>query len=95
MKAYGAISNSARAVWSITPDFGQVETIDAKKLASEVRQKRIKSKDTTTQPVENDDDPEDDGVSEPDEAKPWRARLADILQSMQTVQRIGRFGFNP
>lgn len=82
MKIYGVISNSARAVWSITPDFVQNETIDAKKLVSEVRQKRAKSKDITTQPTENDDDPEDDGVSEPDEIKPWRTRLADILQHM-------------
>lgn len=81
MKIYGVISNSARAVWSITSDFAQVDTIDAKQLVSEVRQKQNKSKDTTPQSVDIDD-PEDDGVSEPDEVKPWRARLADILQNM-------------
>jgi len=82
MKAYGVISNSARAVWSITPEFAQVETLDAKQLVTEVRQKQAKAKGTNPQPVEVDDDPEDDGVSEPDEVKPWRTRLADILQNM-------------
>ncbi len=82
MKAYGVISNSARAVWSITPEFAQVETLDAKQLVTEVRQKQAKAKGTPPQPVDVDDDPEDDGVSEPDEVKPWRTRLADILQSM-------------
>lgn len=82
MKAYGVISNSARAVWSITPEFAQVETLDAKQLVTEVRQKQAKAKGTAPQPVEVDDDPEDDGVSEPDEVKPWRTRLADILQNM-------------
>ena len=98
MRMYGVISNSARAVWSITPGFAQVETLDAKQLVSEVRRKQNKSKDTPPQPVEIDDNPEDDGVSEPDEVMPWRARLADILQNMdpygfeRLAQRILREG---
>lgn len=89
MKSYGVISNSARAVWSINPDFAQADTLDAKRIVSEVRLKQAKAKpqpeeknDYQQMPIEVDDDPEDDGVAEPDEVKPWRTRLAEILQSM-------------
>lgn len=89
MKAYGVISNSARAVWSINPDYAQADTLDPKKIVYEVRLKQSKAKPSKDQKddnqqltIETDDNPEDDGVAEPDEVKPWRARLAEILQSM-------------
>ena len=91
MKAYGIISNSARAVWSINPDYAQVDTLDAKKIVYEVRAKQAKpkpkpeSKEDSPEminPLEVDDNPEDDGIGEPDEVKPWRVRLSEILQTM-------------
>ena len=91
MKAYGIISNSARAVWSITPDYVKVETLDVKKIIAEFKQQQskseVKSDSNCNSPKQlpvndSDTEPEDDGISEPEEVKPWRKRLSEILQTM-------------
>lgn len=75
LKKYGVIENSARAVWSIRPEFAQESTLDAKHIVQAVR--RLPG----AQATENDA-PEDDGVESPEEVMPWRQRLLEILQSM-------------
>lgn len=81
LKSYGVIENSARAVWSIRPEFAQESTLDTKHIVQTVvannRQRRLSGIQATT-----DDNPEDDGIESPEEIKPWRQRLLEILQSM-------------
>jgi len=85
LSKYGVITNSTRSVWSITPEFTSVETLDEKEVVSFVvgknRKKRGNQKvDVDTLP--EDDDPTNDDEEYPDELKPWRERLAEVLQSM-------------
>ncbi len=81
LKNYGVIENSARAVWSIRPDFAQESTLDAKHIVQTVKAENLQRKNSETQPVENES-PEDDGIESPDEIKPWRQQLLEILQKM-------------
>lgn len=81
LKKYGAIENSTRAVWSIRPEYAQESTLDAKHVVQTVKAENRQQKIAGTQ-VAEDDSPEDDGVESPDEVKPWRQRLLEILQSM-------------
>lgn len=100
LKDYGVISNSARSVWSINPAYTHVETLDEKQIVSEVRQRQAERRHTKAEDtvVENDDDPENDGIDEPEEIRPWRVRLAEILQNMnpygfeRLAQRVLREG---
>lgn len=81
LKNFWVIENSARAVWSIRPEFAQESTLDAKHIVQTVvannRQQRLSGAQATS-----NDNPEDDGVESPEEIKPWRQRLLEILQSM-------------
>ena len=90
MKNYGVIENSSRSVWAIRPDFMGVNTLDEKAIVAAVVKKgaerRKNHTDSTSEQSEpdkpEDDNPENDEVEYPDEAKPWRVRLAEILQSI-------------
>ena len=85
LKNYGILENSARGVWAIKPEHMTTESVDAKQIVADVV-KKTRAKRTTPTSVEvdalTDDDPTNDGVDTPDEMKPWRERLADILQNM-------------
>lgn len=81
MKNYGVIENSARAVWSIRPDYAQESTLDAKHIVQTVKAENLQRKNSGTQSAENGS-PEDDGLESPDEVKPWRQQLLEILQKM-------------
>ncbi len=86
---YGVIENSARSVWSIKPDYVGVGTLNEKEIISTVNSmshtSKNKKRDTTID-INNaspeDDEPNNDEVEFPDEAKPWRAKLTEILQNM-------------
>ncbi len=83
LKKYGVIENSSRAVWSILPEYMQKETLDAKLIVQTVvqnsaEQRQIKVEDADV----SDDESENDEGDLPDEVKPWRQRLQEILQTM-------------
>lgn len=88
LNRYGVIENSARGVWSILPDFVTVDTLDSKEIVKKVTtenterrsKKSFQQKDVDERP--ENDDPTDDDVEFPEESKPWRERLADVLQNM-------------
>lgn len=90
MKNSGVIENSSRSVWAIRPDFMGVNSLDEKAIVAAVVKKgaerRKNHTDSTSEQSEldkpEDDNPENDEVEYPDEAKPWRVRLAEILQSI-------------
>lgn len=84
LKNYGVIENSARSVWAILPEYAQEETLDAKLIVQTVARKNAEKrqkKSTDPGTLENSE-PEDDGIDLPDEVKPWRQRLLEILQTM-------------
>lgn len=85
LRTYGIIENSARAVWSITKEYSNAEDIDSKKVFNEVnkanRNNRSGKKQNSYEKPE-DDDPQNDATEYPDELKPWRDKLADVLQNM-------------
>ena len=84
------IHNSARSVWSITPDFVGIEVLDEKEIVSAIVKKnaerRNKAASSSTKDeapdLPEDDDPSNDDAEFPDEIKPWKEKLADILQTM-------------
>lgn len=91
LRQYGVIENSARGVWSIVPEYVSSDSLDAKKIISVVLEEHCKRKENKG--VSNnaqfvvDNNPEDDVPSNdyaeyPDEDKPWREQLADVLQNM-------------
>lgn len=91
LRTYGVIENSARGVWSIKPDYVAAETLDAKKIidtvVQESRQRRAdKGPNGAPQNADEtspeDDDPTNNYAEYPDEVKPWREQLAEVLQNM-------------
>lgn len=67
LKKYGILDNSERGVWSITPAYHNVDTINEKEIV-----KKYKPASMSTVPC-----PEC-----PEELAPWRKRVAEILQNM-------------
>lgn len=89
LNKYGVIENSARGVWSIKPDYVAVESLDEKEIVKTVtaenaskRAKKDGSETDKIKDVPENDDPSDDALEFPEELKPWRERLADVLQNM-------------
>lgn len=90
LKNYGIIVNSARSVWSITPEYASELTVSAKEIVAFTVQKNAKKREMAKSNDKLDgksDKPEDDidsndDVEFPEEVKPWRQQLANILQNM-------------
>lgn len=79
LKNYGAIINSARCVWVISPEFANVEgvcgaEIEKCKNASGRNAKIDKSKTNNTE--------QDSTIDIPAEIKPWRQRVYEIMVGM-------------
>ena len=91
LRQYGVIENSARGVWSIRPDYVSVESLDSKKIVDAVLEENRKRRENkasvgsshaVVEEGPEDDDPSNDYAEYPDEVKPWREQLADVLQNM-------------
>ena len=91
LSKYGVINNSARSVWSITPEYTNTESIDEKEIVSKISSRWAAKRGKTEKEDEKevgqyyppeDEDPSNDDIEYPDEAKPWREKLSDILQKM-------------
>lgn len=88
LKKYGVIENSARSIWSICPDFVGVEKLDEKEIVRVVHKSTRLKTVTQSQPMDDSSfspdelDAENVDVEYPEEAKPWRTRLSEILQNM-------------
>ena len=83
LKKGGAIQNSGYSVWSISPDYVEVESIDEKEVLN-LNKKGKKSGDFSSN---SDNSPEDNDITNddeeyPEEVKPWKEKLAGILQTM-------------
>ena len=85
LNKYGVIENSARAVWSIRPDYVFVDDVDENAIYEAVNKDlaaKRNSKCVASEVGPEDDDPTNDYAEYPDELKPWREKLAEILQNM-------------
>lgn len=90
LKNYGIIVNSARSVWSITSEYASELTVSAKEIVAFTVQKNAKKREmakSNDKPDGKMNKPEDDidsndDVEFPDEVKPWRQQLANVLQNM-------------
>jgi len=85
LKKYGVIDNSARSVWAIKPDYVDVDILDENKIVRIVSKSIRENGLTKHQPsydYPQDDEEKNDYIEYPDELKPWREQLADILQHM-------------
>jgi len=91
LRQYGVIENSARGVWSIKPDYVSVESLDQKKIINAMNEENRKRREnkapvgsshTVVKEDAEDNDLSTDYAEYPDEVKPWREQLADVLQNM-------------
>lgn len=88
LKNYGVIINGGRSVWAITPDYTVNTELDAKEIIAYTVNKNVQRRlnaavSTAAQDGEpNDTDPTNDYEEYPDEIKPWRQKLSEVLQNM-------------
>lgn len=83
LKNYGAISNSKRGVWMITPEFADKTSISRSDVSEHIKKTKLAGKtDAEAEQILNDGDPTDDGIDTPEELEPWKNELADTLHNM-------------
>ena len=83
LKAFGAITNSQRSVWMITPQFSDKDTVTNTDVVEYIKKQRLANKTPTeAKALAEDDDPTNDNVEIPEELEPWRTELAESLHSM-------------
>ena len=88
LKNFGVIINSARSVWSITSDYTAGVGLDAREIVSYTANRNAERRKGRRKIEEVNCENPDDGIEEndeteyPDEIKPWRQRLAEVLQNM-------------
>lgn len=82
LKNYGAISNSKRGVWMITPEFADKTSIFCADVIEHKKEKYTGKTDVEMNNILNDGDLPDDGNDIPEEPEPWKTELADTLCNM-------------
>ena len=78
LKNYGALENSARSVWTIKPEFSSVEDVDGTVVE---KFRNIKNENNSGNTSE-EEKMEAEGVDVPEEVRPWRKKLYDVLINM-------------
>lgn len=73
LKKFGAISNSARSVWTINPEYSNINEVDGEAIYKE------HSKTSAKKEKSIDEDNSDDV---PDEVRPWRKKIYEVLVKM-------------
>lgn len=83
LKAFGAITNSQRGVWMITPEYADKDTVSKAAVIEFIKNKHLASKSPDeAKKLAEDDDPTNDNVGVPEELEPWRTELAETLHNM-------------
>lgn len=88
LKNFGVIINSGRSVWAIAPDYTAKVELNTKEIVAYTINRNIQRRLNATVSSEvqnsepNDSDPTNDYEEYPDEIKPWRQKLSEILQNM-------------
>lgn len=78
LKNYGALENSARSIWAIKPEFTSIDSVDGATVEKfrNIKNKNKQKYDTAEEEME------EQGVDVPEEVKPWRKRLYEVLITM-------------
>ena len=78
LKNYGALENSARSVWTIKPEFTDIDSVDGAIVEKfrNIKSEKTQKFDTAEEKME------EQGVDVPEEVKPWRKRLYEVLINM-------------
>lgn len=76
LKKYGAIVNSARSVWSITPAFADVAEVDGEDVDKKCHRPATVKTGKTVEPDG------DDGSEVPEEVRSWRKKLHEVITNM-------------
>lgn len=91
LKIYGAIENSARSVWSIRPEFVNIDEIDEDEVVAEVlsRNSRTRGQNDINSVREtgikfSTENQESEHFKSLVEPQSWRGRMEEILQNMNT-----------
>ncbi len=79
LKNYGVIDNTSRSVWVILPQHKDTQSVDVEDCVNTVRSLFGKKNEEAPTSVDN---LEENGIDLPEEIKPWRTKLHDILLSM-------------
>lgn len=83
LKTYGAIINSKRDVWMITPAFADREIVTREEITEFIKKTKLTGKaESEATEIANDDDPTNDNIGVPEELEPWRVELAETLHNM-------------
>lgn len=91
LKNYGVITNSARSVWAITSQYTGTVELDAKEIIAYTSKKAAKKKAEKTKEASGaekspsspeDGDANNDETEFPDEIKPWKQKLSEVLMNM-------------
>lgn len=83
LKTYGAIINSKRGVWMITPAFADREIVTREEITEFIKKTKLTGKtESEATEIVNDDDPTNDNIGIPEELEPWRVELAEMLHNM-------------
>lgn len=79
LKNYGAIENSTRSVWAITPAYSDKNKVNGDYIEKNFHRGTPKNDEKTEI---NEKQMEDAGVEVPEEVKPWRRKLYEVLVHM-------------
>ena len=86
LKKYGIINNSSRGVWVILPQHKEISEVDVSDCVSKVKSlERVKSDENLQIINLNNDNDISEKINlpeEPEEMKPWKIRLGEILTKM-------------
>lgn len=80
LKKYGIIDNTSRSVWVILPQHKNIQSVDVDDCVMKVRS--LFGNQNAIANAKQDQDLEDDGIDLPEEIRPWRTKLHDVLLSM-------------
>lgn len=81
LKLYGIIEKTQRGVWAIVPEHKSTKSVNVDECINFVRSISLDKKHDNIDSGQ-DDNLEDDGVELPEENKPWREKLHNILLNM-------------
>lgn len=78
LKNYGALENSARSIWTIKPEFTGIDSVDGAIIEKfrNIKSEKTQKFNTAEEKME------EQGVDVPEEVKPWRKRLYEVLINM-------------
>lgn len=83
LKNYGAITNSKRGVWMITPEFSDKKTISREAVTENIKETKLKGKTKAeAEKILEDGDPSNDGIDTIEDTEPWKTELAETLHNM-------------